>query len=249
MAHINIYDGIQDHPKTINLGVMMGWNIDETLGKLNRFWLWCTKHSLDGDLRPYSNSVLAGSVGLNQADADKFITAMVTCGGKRDGGPLPGFIDKEPFFSVHDWDDLQSDAVRLKKSRRMSDKRLTNVDSPHTVSSAVVLSFPVSGTTKDWPLTEQRLKDLQPLYPGVDILLEAKKALQWVKDNPSRRKTDRGMAKFLSGWFERSQNKSGFRNPEPRFDPVRAKQIDEAWSKKQEAYADRILSVKQAAAI
>ena len=38
---------------------------------------------------------------------------------------------------------------------------------------------------------------------------EARKALAWLQANPGRRKTPRGMPRFLFGWMERTQNRRG----------------------------------------
>ena len=43
-------------------------------------------------------------------------------------------------------------------------------------------------------------------FPGVDVTAEYTKAAAWLSANPAKRKTARGMAKFLFGWCERAQN-------------------------------------------
>jgi hypothetical protein len=79
-------------------------------------------------------------------------------------------------------------------------------------SSKVVMSFPVvgkkpnSGLT-EWPLTEAKVAEYQESFPGVDVMVECRKARQWCIDNPTKRKTVRGMPKFLSGWLARQQDR------------------------------------------
>lgn len=92
-----------DHPKTLNLMLAMEWDLDQTLGKLDRFRFWVAKNAPDGDLRRFSNALLATVVGLPPADGKKFVDAMVDAGGQEGGEPLPGFLEKEPYFRVHDW--------------------------------------------------------------------------------------------------------------------------------------------------
>lgn len=91
------------------------------------------------------------------------------------------------------------------KRRKNGGKTAENSGSPHP-SSPVVVSFPVSGGGGDWPLTEDYVHRLTELYPGIDVILEAKKALNWVEINPSKKKTAGGMKRFLATWMERSQN-------------------------------------------
>src|SRR5262249_17224097 len=62
-----------------------------------------------------------------------------------------------------------------------------------------VLVFPVvGGKAKEWALTDAKLAEYAEAYPGIDVLLECKKARQWCIDNPSKRKTPRGMPAFLA---------------------------------------------------
>jgi hypothetical protein len=48
-----------------------------------------------------------------------------------------------------------------------------------------------------------------PIYSGVDILGELRKAAIWEDSNPTRRKTARGLPRFLTSWMERAQNRGG----------------------------------------
>lgn len=84
-----------------------------------------------------------------------------------------------------------------------------------TVLRAPVLVFPTVGGKRrgetDWPLTEEKLAEYVESFPGVDVLTELRKAKQWCIDNPAKRKTWSGVAKFLSGWLGRVQNEGGNR--------------------------------------
>jgi hypothetical protein len=71
-----------------------------------------------------------------------------------------------------------------------------------------LLTFPVVGTDgPEWSLTQTQLNDWRGLFPNVDVWGEARKALAWVIANPDRRKTARGMPKFLVGWFSRTADR------------------------------------------
>ena len=65
------------------------------------------------------------------------------------------------------------------------------------------LSFPTKG---DWPwvLPTEQLQAWTDLYPWLNVQQEVQKALAWVQANPSRRKTARGMPRFLVGWLNRA---------------------------------------------
>lgn len=104
MAWFAVHQELVDHPKTLRLMAVMGWDIDITLGKLLRFWSWCMTHAPDGDLRRFANEILAAAVNVPMTDATKFVDAMTDAGGKDQGGnALPGFLERDPYFRVHDW--------------------------------------------------------------------------------------------------------------------------------------------------
>lgn len=73
-----------------------------------------------------------------------------------------------------------------------------------------ILTFPVTGDPKapTWALTQKHIDDLSLAYPNLDILAECRKALLWVNANSAKRKTARGMLKFLVSWMSRA-NDSG----------------------------------------
>lgn len=74
-----------------------------------------------------------------------------------------------------------------------------------TASAPPVLSIPCPGG-KTWTLTEPQLAGWQELYPTLDCLFECKKASAWLEANPQRRKTARGMSRFLLNWLNRAND-------------------------------------------
>jgi len=69
-----------------------------------------------------------------------------------------------------------------------------------------LVTFPCAkGTT--WDLTESVRAELAEAYPAVDILAEARKALEWCRANPKRIKTREGVRRFLGTWCGKEQDK------------------------------------------
>lgn len=74
----------------------------------------------------------------------------------------------------------------------------------------VVLTFPTVGTGgSEWRLRRAQVEEWQELFPNLDVLGECRQALAWIKAHPDRRKTTRGMPKFLTGWLTRSVDRRG----------------------------------------
>lgn len=73
--------------------------------------------------------------------------------------------------------------------------------------SPPVLLFLVDGKEQEWRLTELKLKEYQESFPSLDVLQQLRVARQWCIDNPTNRKTARGMPAFLTNWLSNAQNK------------------------------------------
>jgi hypothetical protein len=83
----------------------------------------------------------------------------------------------------------------------------------------VVITFPTVGSgPAEWRLRESKVAEYAEAFPGVDVLVQCRKALQWIRDNPTKRKTARGMTSFLGRWLGREQDRgpkaegNGYRN-------------------------------------
>ena len=63
------------------------------------------------------------------------------------------------------------------------------------------------GTFYEAPVT--KLQKWGEAFPAVDITGELKKMYLWLDSNPTRKKTRRGIERFIYNWLERTQNKGG----------------------------------------
>lgn len=81
--------------------------------------------------------------------------------------------------------------------------------------STPFLQFPVVGSADapTWTLSVEQCAEWVALYPGLDVRGEARKALAWVRADPTRRKTARGMTRFLVGWLSRAVDAGRARQP------------------------------------
>lgn len=65
--------------------------------------------------------------------------------------------------------------------------------------------FPTKSGAFD--LTDQQLASWQVYYPLMDVRLELGRAYLWLEANPARRKTEKGMLRFLVAWLNRVNDK------------------------------------------
>lgn len=78
-------------------------------------------------------------------------------------------------------------------------------------SVPAVLEFSCVGVDPTWELTQDQLDEWSRLFPHLNVLNECRAAKAWVDASPERRKTAKGMRRFLVGWIGRSQD----RKPSP----------------------------------
>lgn len=81
------------------------------------------------------------------------------------------------------------------------------------------LDFPVIGTgSQTWSLSVATVTEWERLYPGVDVRGAMRKAVAWLKANEHRRKTAKGMERFLVSWLNREADR-GRRTEHPGVPP------------------------------
>jgi len=103
--------------------------------------------------------------------------------------------------------------ARVEDDRRKKEPKQENtklVPSPDGGETGALSEweFPVvGGKEKVWTLPQALLDEYVAAYPALDIPQHLRAARAWLVTNTSRRKTARGMAKFLNGWLERNQNR------------------------------------------
>lgn len=78
----------------------------------------------------------------------------------------------------------------------------------------------ITNQKEEYPITHDLVNQYKELYPNVDVEQELKKMKAWSISNPSKRKTKRGMLKFVNSWLSREQDK-------PK--PIKRKEIEPDW--------------------
>jgi len=82
-----------------------------------------------------------------------------------------------------------------------------NLGSPP--ASPAVLDFATVGPETRWALTDAHLASWREAYPSLDVASECRRAKAWLEAQPDRRKTARGMPRFLVSWLNRAIDRRG----------------------------------------
>ena len=78
------------------------------------------------------------------------------------------------------------------------------------------------------------------LFPAVDVMQELRKMVGWLDSNPTKRKTRRGVSRFINNWLSNAQDKGGSRNNNVQYQSQTAQMLEQSydmidnWSTKKE---------------
>lgn len=91
------------------------------------------------------------------------------------------------------------------KEKDKKEKISTDVD---IQKKAAVISLVLNDGT-EYGVEQESIDKWASLYPAVDVMQELRKMAGWLDANRTRRKTRRGIEKFINGWLAREQDKGG----------------------------------------
>ena len=98
--------------------------------------------------------------------------------------------------------DINTDSNNtLARSRKNGSKPVAN-------ESPIFITLPLN-TGEEWPVTEDNVKNWSQLYPAVDVEQQLRNMRGWLESNPAKRKTRNGVARFVTGWLSREQDRGG----------------------------------------
>lgn len=72
-----------------------------------------------------------------------------------------------------------------------------------------VMVYRCDGSPSTWALREAQVRAWQDVYPRLDVAAECRKAAAWLEADGGRRKTAKGMPRFLVGWLNRATDHGG----------------------------------------
>lgn len=91
------------------------------------------------------------------------------------------------------------------KDKDKKEKISTDVD---IQKKAAVISLLLNDGT-EYGVEQEAIEKWENLYPAVNVMQELRKMAGWLDANRTRRKTRRGIEKFINGWLAREQDKGG----------------------------------------
>src|SRR5580704_2041307 len=85
------------------------------------------------------------------------------------------------------------------------DKKTTLALTACAVHAPVFITLPLNDGT-EFPISEVQIDQWNELYPAVDVPQQLRNMKGWLSANPTKRKTKRGILKFIHFWLSRAQD-------------------------------------------
>ena len=76
------------------------------------------------------------------------------------------------------------------------------------------ISLTLNDKSEYWIYGDQ-VERWSQLFPAVDVMQELRKMKSWLDSNPSRRKTKKGILRFVNGWLSKEQDKGRVDHSKP----------------------------------
>ena len=70
----------------------------------------------------------------------------------------------------------------------------------------IAIELPLNDNSQ-YPVYREAVQEWAELYPAVDVMQQLRAMKGWLIANPTKRKTKRGIAKFINAWLSREQDK------------------------------------------
>lgn len=119
----------------------------------------------------------------------------------------------------------QSTQVRLGKVSIGKDSNISAEHSKNTPALSGIQLPLVDKTCFDVPISD--IEMWYEAYPAVDVKSELLKMIAWLNSNPNKRKTKRGVKRFINSWLSRVQDKGGSKATYSNYNQPVAKKAEE----------------------
>lgn len=117
-------------------------------------------------------------------------------------------FDSSPVIENDSSTGIGSDSHRKKPLNKPLKKDMPEASAP---DSPTAIELILNDKTF-YLISQEQVDDWHSLYPAVDIMQELRKMKGWLYANPAKRKTKRGILRFVNSWLAREQDKGPKQN-------------------------------------
>ena len=104
--------------------------------------------------------------------------------------------------------------IKIKKEKEIEKKE----DSTSEPQDPPIITL-LLNTKEEYQIYQIDIEAWHDLYPAVDIMTELRKMKGWLIANPSKRKTKKGILRFINSWLAKEQDRPHYNKPSNPIDP------------------------------
>lgn len=112
-------------------------------------------------------------------------------------------------------------------------------EKPAEPESPTVIELPLN-TGKQYQVTQAFVDEMVSLYPAVDVNQELRTMRGWLLTNHAKRKTSKGIGRFINSWLSRCQDKGGSSGMVQSYQPRESKAAAWEASSTDTSWADNL---------
>jgi len=102
---------------------------------------------------------------------------------------------------------MQSNVTVIQSNSYSYSESESNANISTEPQSAPVLMMPlVDGS--EYGISQAEIDEWSEAYPAVDVLQQLREMRAWCNANPKNKKTRKGVARFITGWLSKEQNRA-----------------------------------------
>ena len=106
----------------------------------------------------------------------------------------------------------------IDKEKEKEIEKSKKEDSTSEPQDPPILSL-ILNTKEEYPIYKIDIEAWHDLYPAVDVIGELRKMKGWLMANPSKRKTKKGILRFINSWLAKEQDRPHYNKPSNPIDP------------------------------
>lgn len=89
-------------------------------------------------------------------------------------------------------------------------------------ASPTVITLPLNDNS-EYPISAAAVAEWKELYPAVDVMQQLRNMKGWLKANPTKKKTKRGINAFIVRWLSGEQDNAGRKDNRKQYQPAQQK--------------------------
>lgn len=151
----------------------------------------------------YLLTEVPSSIGKETADAERMRLSRK----KKTNGEQCSNIVQNCYTEIDIDKDIDTDIEQEKESDTELKKEKELHSGSHPDSEEEPFITLTLNDKSEYPFFRKDIDEYKELYPAVDVEQQFRTMKGWCKNNPTKRKTKRGVRKFVNNWLAREQDK------------------------------------------